>query len=697
MKFFYLVLPLLLSVLNVAVEAKAYRWVDNNGNVHYSDRKPRGKAKAIKPKVVSIQSHGASLPNIEVKKPISYNKSTPSQAIKLGLLELKLPGANYRDIKIGNTYSGKRCNKKDGELYWVQGNGFMDDIRMSRVLVSKFNHAGYRLYRENEGLTHPNSRLLLKTQLVKLKLNRCISREAFRKVSKDEAYLKIKWVLEDSLSKKIIFKGHSTGLYKGFGRAARTGGTSQAIDRALSIAANNILANRELVTFLSRPSSTVAKKNNFELLPLNIKYSNEQKTFKAKIKELQKSTVTIRNTKGHGSGVFVTRDGFILTNAHVVGNDNKVIVILQNKEVEATVVRVEPIRDIALLKINKNIKVSSSQISKQDPDVGDTLFVIGTPLSEELSHTVTSGILSAKRVSDGMSLYQTDASINKGNSGGPIYNDKGELVAISVSAIFNKHGATMGLNYLIPIEDALDSLNISRKRMHVLAMKQQKLKENRTFDTNDVPRKEKNNELTSTKKDVFKNGVVLTLYGRSLKAKNQRKFDTAESLLKRAITLIPKQNKSSNARLVRDEFYYFLPIARAKEAITNKNPKEALKQAKSVEKYIVGHPKQFAFLKEIATIKESVSYLKKTLAMISREDVRRDLDYVKYFLLENYADTEQLPDTRYALSSLLEEKFGHRFTNQYDLVSYKPEEDRFTIVFRRLSNNSKVTISERFQ
>jgi len=699
MRLLYLVIPLLISLINVAVEAKAYRWVDNNGNVHYSDRKPRGKAKSVKTTLVKIKTHGANLPEVTIRKPIVYNKPTPSQSVKLGLFELKLPGANFRDIKIGSTYRGKNCKKKTGKLYWVQGNGYMDDIRMSKVLLTEFNHAGYRLYSENSGLSQPNARLLLKTQVVDIRLDRCVERTAFRKVSKDNAYLKIKWELQDSLSRKTLFKGTSSGSYKGFLHPARKDGTAQAIDRALRVASNNILAGRKFAKLLSKKGSIPLKKNNFELLSLNIKYSSAKQTFKKKIKQLQRSTVTIRTTKGHGSGVFVTKDGFILTNAHVVENETKVLVILNDKQMYANVIRVEPIRDIALLKITKKAKISISELSKMTPEIGDRFYVIGTPLSEELSHTVTSGILSAKRTSNGLPVYQTDAAINKGNSGGPIYNEKGELVAISVSGIFAKDGAGMGLNYLIPIDDALDSLNISRKRTASSNTKQAKVKQGATFGfLKDIfGGSKKTKKSTHSKKDVFASKEISSLYQKGLRAKYQRQFDTAEGLLERAVALIPQNNKSANAQLVRDELYYFLPLDRAKQAIENKDPKGAVEQVASVEKYIADHPKRLAYLKEISMIKETARYLTKVLNSISRIDAKRGLDYVKYFMREHFAVTGALPDTRYALSSLLDKRFGHKLSNSYELEDYEPKEDSYTIVFRSISDNRNITISERFQ
>lgn len=698
MRSLYLVIPLLIILFNLNVQAKAYRWVDNNGNVHYSDRKPRGKTNNIKTTLVKIKANSTSLPAVTIEKPIPYNNSTPSQAIKLGILELKLPGANYRDIKVGNTYRGKNCNKKTGKMYWVKGNGYMDDFRMSKVLLNVFNHAGYRLYSENSGLVQPNSRLLLKTRVIKIRLDRCKKLDAFRKVSKDNTYLKIKWILEDRLSRKVLFKGISEGRYEGFSHPARKGGTAQALDRAFTIASNNILANKTFVKLLSKKSAIPIKKKSFELLPLKIRYSSTKHSFKKRIKELQNSTVTIRTTKGHGSGVFITKRGFILTNAHVVGNETKVLVILNDKKMYANVIRVEPIRDIALLKLTKKLKVSISEVSKTTPEVGDRFYVIGTPLSEELSHTVTSGILSAKRTSNGLPMYQTDAAINKGNSGGPIYNESGELVAISLSGIFGKGGGGMGLSYLIPIDDALDSLNISRKRSFSRKTKHVKSKKTGAlgFLNNMFGSAKKTSKPSHSQKDVFSSKEISNLYQKGLKAKYQRQFDTAEGLLERAVALIPSENNSENARLIRDELYYFLPLSRAKQAIENKDPKGAIKQVTSVENYIKNHPKRLSYLKETFAIKESAKFLTKAMNTMSRIDVKRGLDYIRYFMEEQFAATGEIPDSRYALSSLLEKEFGRRLSNKYEIEEYEPSEDGYSIVFRSIPDNRHITISGKF-
>jgi hypothetical protein len=446
MKFSYSVLLILLFLGSFA-EAKTYRWVDANGEVHYSDRKPIERKKSFKSKAVSIRTGGSSLPAVDINLPIPYKKSTPSASISFDALEFKIAGANYDDIKIGRIYSGRSCSKKEADLVWIEGNGFFDNDRLNRIFLSRFNHSGYRLVDQESALNfQTKSRLKLKAQLVSLKINSCRQGGVRSTITSSDVYLKIKWILEDRLSRKELYSGSSEGIYKGLLKKARKKGTPQAIDRALKIAIDNALSDRMLTSILSKPKQLITHANATDTIDIKLKYSSNKNSFKSKLKKLQESTVTIRTSEGHGSGVYISKDGYILTNAHVVNGSRQVIVIQDDEELEATVIRIEPIRDIALLKTRKKSNFTESKLAVTKPGVGDTIYAIGTPLSEELSHTVTSGIISAMRETDGLSFYQTDASINKGNSGGPIYNEFGELIAISVSGMLTKSGAGLGLN-----------------------------------------------------------------------------------------------------------------------------------------------------------------------------------------------------------------------------------------------------------
>jgi S1-C subfamily serine protease len=87
--------------------------------------------------------------------------------------------------------------------------------------------------------------------------------------------------------------------------------------------------------------------------------------------------------------------------------------------------------------------------------------VVGTPLDERLDFSISRGIISARRVLDQRNYYQTDAAVNPGNSGGPVFNGSGNVIGITVAGLFTKDGSSMNITYVIPILDALEALQIA--------------------------------------------------------------------------------------------------------------------------------------------------------------------------------------------------------------------------------------------
>jgi len=165
---------------------------------------------------------------------------------------------------------------------------------------------------------------------------------------------------------------------------------------------------------------------------------------------------------GSGSGIIISKDGYILTNNHVVNGANKIIVRLHDgTEYEATVVGSDSKTDVSVLKINtdnlKPVTIGNSNLLS----VGDTAVVIGNPLGK-LGGTVTDGIISALEremniEGTKMNLIQTNAAINRGNSGGGLFNSNGELVGIVVA---KSSGLDVeGLGFAIPINDVTSIIN----------------------------------------------------------------------------------------------------------------------------------------------------------------------------------------------------------------------------------------------
>ncbi len=159
-----------------------------------------------------------------------------------------------------------------------------------------------------------------------------------------------------------------------------------------------------------------------------------------------------------GSGFVISKDGFILTNNHVVSEADEIIVrMADRREFTAQLIGTDERSDIALIKIAADdlpvVKIGSGEQLK----VGEWVLAIGSPFG--FDHSVTAGIVSAKGRSLPSENYvpfiQTDVAINPGNSGGPLFNLDGEVVGVN-SQIYSRSGGFMGLSFAIPIEVAMD-------------------------------------------------------------------------------------------------------------------------------------------------------------------------------------------------------------------------------------------------
>jgi serine protease Do len=168
--------------------------------------------------------------------------------------------------------------------------------------------------------------------------------------------------------------------------------------------------------------------------------------------------------RGLGSGVIVDPDGYILTNNHVISGADELSVLLEDgNRVEATVVGSDPRTDLAVLKIDAKNLPALSFGNSDGLRIGEWVMAVGSPFSENLQATVTSGIVSAlgrsgMQLNDYENFIQTDAAINPGNSGGALVNLEGELVGIN-SAIASRTGGSNGIGFAIPANMARDVMN----------------------------------------------------------------------------------------------------------------------------------------------------------------------------------------------------------------------------------------------
>ena len=162
---------------------------------------------------------------------------------------------------------------------------------------------------------------------------------------------------------------------------------------------------------------------------------------------------TERKATSLGSGFVIKKNGTVITNNHVIANAEDIIVRINNKEYKAKVIGADPYSDLAVLKIDTKETFNIVEFGNSDKArVGDWVMAIGNPFG--LGGTVTSGIISARNRDINLTRYddfiQTDASINQGNSGGPLFDMNGNVIGIN-TAIISPSGASSGIGFAIPV------------------------------------------------------------------------------------------------------------------------------------------------------------------------------------------------------------------------------------------------------
>ena len=156
-----------------------------------------------------------------------------------------------------------------------------------------------------------------------------------------------------------------------------------------------------------------------------------------------------------GSGFFISSDGYVVTNNHVVANGVSFEVTIDSgKTYQAKVIGTDPQTDLALIKVSAPTDFPYVRLAADLPRIGDWVLAVGNPFG--LGGTVTAGIVSARGRDIGAGPYedfiQIDAPVNKGNSGGPTFNVRGEVIGVN-TAIFSPSGGSVGIAFDIPAEN----------------------------------------------------------------------------------------------------------------------------------------------------------------------------------------------------------------------------------------------------
>ncbi len=436
--------------------AEIYKWTAPDGTVHFSDEPPPGAApgvERIEPARPEVRSHTG---------PARYGGGRRSRMIELKKAALDLD--IQHDSDLGTCRKGRQPPRMKAILYETGRAG------LERLFHEELEARGFRTrlsdpYRFNrERLPPPEVSGI--ARITRLYFEGCTRR----------ASMTVEWRFYDHLHRQTVLELETEGVFR---RQKRNSSPSyrEAIGKSFADAVSRLTEDdrihalldpdRGIVVTATRdgaakpPPASAKKGSRRRLTPMSLplRYGGARGSFARQAETLKAGSATIRTTDGHGSG-FLISERHLLTNHHVVGKSRRVMVVFLDHQVEARVLRIEPERDVALLELQGSTSNEPLKIARRTPVPGEPLYVIGTPLDESLHHSVTAGVLSAERVRDGLPFYQTDAAVKPGNSGGPVFDQHGRIVGLTVSGLFTRSGASLDVNLVIPIEAALAALRI---------------------------------------------------------------------------------------------------------------------------------------------------------------------------------------------------------------------------------------------
>jgi serine protease Do len=437
---------------------------------------------------------GCGLPvqKVEVKAPLARPDQARPVPIRFGEVQSR--------VRRGDVYAGYvlglTCVWPYDYVTWSHGRRLLDSVEFGDLFREEMGVAGYDVVARADQMfdmveDEQRAELVVSAQITDVKMNLCrklgliILLQSTVKGLEADAAVTVDWTVYSALDRRIVYRTTTRG-YIEMDQAAPDG-DEIALAEAFAAAAANLAADPgfQAVGFApgDRPDRGPAlepggvplrrtpEMRSVELPPAVTDGAARLQTvalprlppFRSPIQDhvgaVTAATVLIADGTGHGSGVLIGRDGLILTNAHVVGNAERVRVMLADgRALVGAVERRHKPRDVALVRVDGR-DFPALPVRDRPVTVSEEVYAVGAPLEEKLHGSVTRGIVSALRSDHrtGLEAIQADVAIQSGNSGGPLVDAEGNLVALTVSGYGS---ANIGLNFFIPIGDALARLRL---------------------------------------------------------------------------------------------------------------------------------------------------------------------------------------------------------------------------------------------
>ena len=239
----------------------------------------------------------------------------------------------------------------------------------------------------------------------------------------------------------------------------RTGNDYELIlHEMIALSEIKLLETESLYDVLAATEKKHLEQSKGEKIKIALSTPKKHQNITDMLKETSSSVVAVETEKKFGSGVFISDNGYIITNYHVIEGEKTVFVrIDKQKKINAEIIKSNKDFDLVILKVDVNSKGLS--FNKSSTNLGEDVYAIGTPLDKKLQQSISKGIISGYREFNGVNFIQIDTNINSGNSGGPLLNSNGEIIGINTLKTIGEN--VSGIGFSIPSSLVLKMLNIT--------------------------------------------------------------------------------------------------------------------------------------------------------------------------------------------------------------------------------------------
>ncbi|WP_188621441.1 S1C family serine protease [Flavobacterium suaedae] len=444
------------SVKQIKVEREGYK---TDYKVHFQDRKSPLYIMSWVPFGVlfypPFMDHGPKAYNYP--KEISVGKKMPeihTRAENEKYVYLKNTAFDVKKEDIKYTVIKHKNFKKKKDKYKDQGNA-KEDLKFDNSI---FSDAVSEILKNNNYIDTTNT--IFRSNTNSLYLSAKVSKVKFENVYAFEAKSYMRYLITKLDIEWEIFDLYNQSKYKHTYKAEsgefalrnnnREEAFKNSLEDAISSSFFEFMDSKTVKELIEQSKEKEIKLDNLQI-------SKPQPV--TSLSEAMEATVTIKVKEGHGSGCFITNNGYIVTNFHVVSaSDDITVVTKDGKEYPATIVRKNEFSDLALIKIDIQNEFAFTLPSEKNYEIGEDIFAIGTPKSIELGQSLSKGIISGFRTYENRQIIQTDASVNGGNSGGALVNKEGSFIGVVNAKVFGV--GVEGLGFSIPAETIFTDLGI---------------------------------------------------------------------------------------------------------------------------------------------------------------------------------------------------------------------------------------------